>query len=170
MRFLIAFLSLMFASSAGAATFRLDFDAEVFEPSNGNPAPSQTVGGSLTASFDPAADAAAALDALDLTIDGVAYTGGSFRWFSDGGFLFAGSDCDAGGCSTGTLQDGFYLVFEGLFALGAGGVGEFAYASARLDGIWFTNDVAFTVTPLPAAIVLLGAPLLGFGFAARRRG
>jgi hypothetical protein len=177
MKKLIASLSgatcLLLSASAHAIPYKVDFTASGYGPGifGGAAAPQNSVTGTIFFTADAIGANISAIDAVDLTINGHAYTAeelGVSR-YSDG-YTFGAKVNGVG--VTRTNSDDFYLILSSSFNV-------FAYAVASTPDTWTTRNITYTYSelvalppasvPEPGILGLLGLGAAGFVLSRRRR-
>jgi hypothetical protein len=164
-------------SEAGAATITqvIDFSANNFAVFFGGPAPITSVTGKFTLTFDPTvsylSDTTTGITLNSLNAPHASQIG--FTYNSATGSLSVGGT-EAGVAGLGVNTNDFYLHAQ--FIGGNLLFGNFQYNTANPDG-WYYSDSGsasasappVAVAPVPAALPLFGAALLGLGGLALRR-
>lgn len=164
-------------SGAGAATITevISFSASNFSVLQNGPTPVSPVVGKFTLTFDPTLDylsdttTGLTLDSLNVTSDSQA----AFTYrASTGSFAIGGLAHGSNGF--GANANDFY--FHGQFIGSSLWFGSLLYSTASNNGFYFSESgsasaklPAVAVAPLPAALPLFGAALLGLGGIALRR-
>lgn len=161
---------LSFATGAHATQFKLDFTVNSFT-NYATPLNRAPITGSILFSADAMGDAVTSIDAVDLTIDGHAYTTdeiGGELWGTHYAFGGKANRIDA----VEALTDDFYIYVNGF-------ANDFQFATAQTY-LYYGQDIVASIAeagaasdvpePASAALMLAGlAGLGGLGLARRRR-
>lgn len=159
------------AATAHATVYKLDFAASGFLPNtavSSAPTPQDPVTGSIVFTADSLGSEVTSIDAIDLMINGHAYTvdeiGGANAGLNS--YAFGGKFKGVGGMSSGTND--FYLLTGPYY-------GFMSYSVAGSRGFWDSDSIASTFTeqtaavPEPGSLALLLAGAGGLGAMLRRR-
>ena len=127
-----------YTGSGGAlGSYVMSFQFSDFPPSNGNPAPTDPVIGTISWQAASIHDPIQGFDSISLTLDGHTYDANELRYLQNPGSSFSEIYAGPFGPGVASLTDGFYLSWDNASLLPS----AFGYTSSRISGIWMIDPV-----------------------------